>query len=368
MQSFIQGHASDPDWHSALEQALQHTAPADGTANFGFLYISEGFADDLGDILRELKLRTGIAHWVGSVGEAILCTRTEYYDQPALAFLLCEFPENSFEVFKLGQFDPSETLADPLGGLRVAIVHGDPRNAALVDAITDFPQQLGNGYLCGGLTSAESHFYQIADDITEGTLSGVIFNDEVEMVSGLSQGCTPIGPLHTLTECDYHMALTIDRRPAIEVFKEDIGEVLARDIDRAAGYIFAGFPVAGSDTGDYLVRNIVGIDPEHGRIAIGDHMTEGVPIMFCRRDGKSASDDLLRMLNDIKRRLNGRTPRGGIYISCLGRGRHLFGPDAGELNMIADTLGDIPLVGFYANGEIIGHRLYGYTGVLTLFV
>ena len=368
MQQFILGHASDTDWHSALEQALQFTSAPDATPNFGFLYINEGFADDLGDILRELKLRTGIAHWVGSVGEAILCTRNEYYEQAALAILLCEFPADSFEVFDLKNFDPGTTPADPMGGLRVAMVHGDPRNATLADTIDDFPQQLGNGYLCGGLTSAESHFYQIADDITEGTLSGVIFNDEVEMVSGLSQGCSPIGPLHTLTDCDYHMAISIDNRPAMEVFKEDIGEVLARDIDRAAGYIFAGFPVAGSDTGDYLVRNIVGIDPEHGRIAVGDHMTEGVPIMFCRRDGKTASEDMRRMLDDIKRRLNGRTARGGIYISCLGRGRHLFGPGAGEMNLIADALGDIPLVGFYANGEIAGHRLYGYTGVLTLFV
>ena len=75
-----------------------------------------------------------------------------------------------------------------------------------------------------------------------------------------------------------------------------------------------------------------------------------------------------RMLQDIKRRLGDATPRGGIYISCLGRGRHLFGEDNREMKMISDVLGDIPLAGFYANGEIAGHRLYGYTGVLTLFL
>ncbi|NNF97120.1 MAG: histidine kinase, partial [Halobacteria archaeon] len=235
---------------------------------------------------------------------------------------------------------------------------------SLIDTL---PEQLGNGYLIGGLTSSDSHYYQIADDIVEGSLSGVVFTDQVQVVTGLSQGCSPIGPVHTLTESDHHMAISIDDRPALDVFKEDIGEVLARDIDRAAGYIFAGFPVKGSDTGDYLVRNVIGIDPENGLLAIGDHMHNGVPIMFCRRDGKSAIEDMQRMLQSLKDRLPG-PPRGGIYISCLGRGRYLFGEDSEEMQMIRDVLGDIPLVGFYASGEIAGHRLYGYTGVLTLFV
>ena len=187
-------------------------------------------------------------------------------------------------------------------------------------------------------------------------------------ITGLSQGCSPIGETHVLTECDNHMAISIDGRPALDVFKEDIGEVLARDIDRAAGYIFAGFPIKGSDTGDYLIRNVIGIDPENNLLAIGDHMTVNSPIMFCRRDGRTAVQDMQRMLSSVQHRLKGRTPRGGLYISCLGRGRHLFGDNAREMNMISEVFGDIPIAGFYANGEIAGQRLYGYTGILTLFL
>ena len=135
---------------------------------------------------------------------------------------------------------------------------------------------------------------------------------------------------------------------------------------RAAGYIFAGFPIKGSDTGDYIVRNLVGIDPDNKLVAVGDYLNAGDTIMFCRRDIRSAYEDLVRMLRDIKGRL-GRPPKGGVYYSCLGRGAHMFGENSEELKTIRQELGDIPLVGFFANGEISHNRLYGFTGVLTLF-
>ena len=126
-------------------------------------------------------------------------------------------------------------------------------------------------------------------------------------------------------------------------------------------------PIPSSDTGDYLVRNLVGIDPEQNLVAIGDFVEEGTSIMFCKRDGDTARDDMQRMLADLGQRAT--TPiKGGVYYTCLGRGRYQFGEDSEELKMIRDELGDFPLVGFFANGEISHHRLYGYTGVLTLFV
>jgi small ligand-binding sensory domain FIST len=186
--------------------------------------------------------------------------------------------------------------------------------------------------------------------------------------TGLTQGCSPIGPKRTITEVSRNIVLRIDGRPALEIFKEDIGETLAADLARTAGYIFAALPVVGSDTGDYLVRNIVGIDAENGLIAIGDLPQKGTQIMFCRRDGTTARDDLVRMLKQIKDRTSKAKPRGALYFSCLGRGRHTFGTNSEELGFIQEEFGDLPLVGFFANGEISHQRLYGYTGVLTVFL
>ena len=102
-------------------------------------------------------------------------------------------------------------------------------------------------------------------------------------------------------------------------------------------------------------------------IAIGEMVQPGSSVLFCRRDARTAREDMARMLESIRKGLYTR-PRGGVYYSCLGRGASLFGPDSGELRMIRDALGEFPLVGFFCNGEISHNRLYGYTGVLTLFV
>jgi len=364
MERFLLAQSHLIDWQLALDECLQQLDDLPAEVSLGFLYITDSFASHLGDLLRTLRDRTPVAHWVGTVGMAICCTRTEYNEQPAMVMLVTDIPRDKFHLFT----SASDLAAlPPANGVRVAVVHGDPRNGQISTVIQKFPDAIGNGYLVGGLTSSNSHHFQIADQIVEGNLSGVILNEEVAVISGLTQGCSPLGPVHELTEADSNIAISIDRRPALDVMKEDIGEVLSRDLNRIGGYIFAGFPVADSDTGDYLVRNLMGIDPNSGAIAIGDYLQTNAPIMFCKRDGKTAIEDLEHMVTKLKSRATG-TIKGGLYFTCLGRGQHMFGRPHREMEIIADILGDIPIVGFYANGEIAGNRLYGYTGVLTLFL
>jgi len=118
---------------------------------------------------------------------------------------------------------------------------------------------------------------------------------------------------------------------------------------------------------DYLVRNLTGIDPANKLIAIGDNPQPGQTMMFCKRDLQSARGDLLRMIYDLKDDLK-EPPKAALYHACIGRGQPMFGEQGAELKLIREHLGDIPLVGFFANGEIARNRLYGYTGVLTVFV
>jgi len=364
MDRFLVAHTSAAHSQEALQACLVQLGEVPAEANIGFVYATDECAGDLAGMLRLLKEHTGVEHWIGTVGMGICANTREYYDVPALAVMVGALPPEAFTVIHNGEDLPAASDTD---GVRVAIVHGDPRNGQLPGLIEELPERLGNGYLIGGLTSSETYFYQVADDITEGQLSGLILDDQVSVVTGLSQGCTPISPVHEVTECQRNIAVRIDDRPALDVFYEDIGEILARDLSRVAGYIFAGFPVRGADNGDYLVRNLVGIDPNNRLLAVGDHLHSGEPIMFCRRDGQTAVEDLQRMVSDVKGRLSGPA-KGAVYYSCVGRGRSLFGEDSEELRLIADALGDdVPLVGFYANGEISGNRLYGYTGVLTLF-
>ena len=176
-----------------------------------------------------------------------------------------------------------------------------------------------DGFLVGGLTVGEGTPHRA--DLGGASLSGAAFSPAVvEMATGLSQGCTPLTEPRIATEVQQNILIEIDGRPALDVLMEDIGPELASDLSQCAGVIFAARPVPGSDTADYTVRNLVGIDPEQKLVAIGDLLEDGDPIMFCRRDSESAVVDMRRMAGDLKRRIGDKPVRGGIYISCAARG------------------------------------------------
>lgn len=373
MERFLVASSTASDWQASVDECLDQLGSQASTQNLGFVYTTDAHCENLGAITSRFQAKTGVQHWVGTTGLGILCTGQEHYEVPAINVMLCRFPEDAFRVFPaiqddLEDFDKANRswVEHTLGNF--AIVHGDPTNPKLRQLIPAFSEALNGGYLVGGLTSSNTRNVQIADSVTSGGLSGVVFSDQVAVATGLSQGCSPIGPQHTITQAEQNIAITIDDRPALDVFREDIGESLAGDLSRVAGYVFVGFPIVGSDTGDYVVRNLVGIDPQNKVLAIGELLEAGDQIMFCRRDSETAREDLLRMVRDVKERVGGAEPKGAVYYSCLGRGRYTFGENSEELRSIQRELGDVPLVGFFANGEISHDRLYGYTGVLTLFV
>jgi small ligand-binding sensory domain FIST len=368
MPAFRYGHAGAADWREAADACLAQLGQ--GPGSLGFLYATDHLADHLGDILALMKSATGVPHWVGTVGLGVCASGREYLDEPAIAAMVGDFEPGAFNVFSgVTCAADLEPLQLKCGGAapNFAIVHADPHNREIPELVAKLAGKVESGFLVGGLTSSRRQNFQVADGMTEGGISGVSFADSVTIATRLTQGCSPIGPKHVITACQQNVIITLDGRPALEVFQEDIGEALSRDLNRVGGTIFAGLPIAGSDTGDYLVRNLVGIDPANKLIAIGELVQPNGTVMFCRRDTKTANEDMTRMLESIRQGMFSR-PSGGIYYSCLGRGASLFGPDSEELKMIRDALGDFPLVGFFCNGEISHNRLYGYTGVLTLFV
>lgn len=355
-------------WRDATQQCITQLGEIPATANLGFIYVTDLLSGHMQDILTLLKESTGVLHWVGSTGIGVCASKQEYLDCPAIAIMLGEFPQDSFRVLasirNLDELDHEFSI-----GSRPAyfgIVHGDPKNQQMLGLIEKFAARMESGFVVGGLSSSRQTNVQVADGVTQGGLSGAVFVSDVSLTTRLTQGVSPLGGVHLITECDENIIVSIDNRPALDVLMEDLGEVLSEDLGRLSNYIFFGLPITGSDSGDYLVRNLIGIDVEQKLLAIGDRVVIGGQIVFCRSDVASAVNDMQRMLDDIKAGIKG-TPRGGVYFSCLGRGKNMFGPDSEELKMISRALGDIPLVGFFANGEISHNRLYGYAGVLTVF-
>jgi small ligand-binding sensory domain FIST len=374
MSPFRYGHAADADWRVAADRCLTQLGPVPAEAALGFLYVTDSLSDILEEILEVFRAATGVPEWVGCVGMGICATGVEYYAEPAIAVMLGEFAPTDFRVFSGLNALEDLTRLDTQHGewLRdsppyLGVVHGDPSHGFTEEVIQALALRTSANFLVGGLASARGDAATVGNGVSRSGLSGVLFSDRVRLITRLTQGCTPIGPHHRITEAQRNILIRLDGEQAIDVLKRDIGEPLASDLSAIGGVIFAGLPIQGSDTGDYLVRNLVGIDPNHGLIAIGDLVETGHDLLFCRRDAETAREDLIRMLRGMKGRLS-ELPRGGIYVSCLGRGANLFGSASEELKLIASVLGDIPIVGFYANGEISQDRLYGYTGVLTLFL
>jgi small ligand-binding sensory domain FIST len=368
---FSQAFATGGDWQAICEGLVAQLGTLPSGAGLGFLYASDSLADQLGALVSGLRIKTGVPHWVGSLGSGICATGLESYDTPAAAVMVTDLDPERFRLVPSARRDFSDFLARTAAWrmrhlASVAVVHGDPSNGrtpAMIEALAD---GLDGGYLVGGLTSSAGPLLQVTDEPVSGGVSGVLLAGDVPFVTGLTQGCSLLGRRHTVGTCQRNVIATLDDRPALDVLRETLGGVTDAELAHLGGQVFAALPVAGSDRPDYLVRNLVGIDPDQGLVAIGDLVEQGQPIQFARRDRDSAKADLVRMVRDLKHRLPGPA-KGALYHTCLGRGRHLFGDDSAELRLVEQELGPVPLVGFYANGEISHRRLYGYTGVLSVF-
>lgn len=360
---FTVAHGRADHWGLAAKACLEGIAAAAPEANLGVLYATEGFGADLPSILTFLRETTRIQRWVGGVAPGVIAGTTEYRDCGALAVMVGSVPDRAASCFS--GLDVAAMRARLGGeGVHVALVHGDPRNPGL-PALIDAAAGQG-GFLVGGLMSSAGPPAQVAENVCSGGLSGLLLSSEVEVLTGLSQGCSPMGVEHVVTESWEGVVMGLDGLPALDVLKAEAGDLIARDPRRAAGYIHVGLPVVGSDTPDYMVRSLVGIDPRQGWLAVADRVAVGQRLVFVRRDANAAQRDMKRMLDGMARRLDGRPVRAAVYVSCVGRGKHMFGDEGAEMELIRAALGDIPVVGFFANGEISRDRLYGYTGVLAV--
>ena len=374
--AFKAGHGAGENWASCVKACTDALGAPPPGANLGLLYATDALAGDLSSVLTFLRERTNIEHWVGNIGFGVAASGVEYHDRPAVSVLTAALPEAAFRILapvtNQAGADAIEAFAEQQANWLAqhqglfGVVHGDPPNQTMAEIVA-LAAARSSSFLAGGLTASRGPHHQIAERVTEAGLSGVLFAPGVPVAVGLTQGCSLIGAARTITEAEGDVIAAIDGRPALEVFKEEIGELLAHDLRRVGGYIFAAFPVADSDTGDYLVRNLTGIDPNQGWISVAEPVEAGRRIQFCRRDHDAALNDLKRMVRDVKARA-GAAPRAGLYFSCIARGPSLFGSESEELRLIEAELGEIPLAGFFGNGEIFNNRLYTHTGVLVLFL
>jgi small ligand-binding sensory domain FIST len=372
MTNFRAASAESDHWGLAAKSCLERLAPLPIGANLGFVYVTEGFVDDLSSIIVFLRETTSIERWVGGVGFGVFGPEEEIRGRNALAIMVGAVDAEAVRSF--AGFDPTDRdqfLAEHGAWLAkqtnvTALVHGDPSTPQIPTVVADLAAT-GRAFLVGGLTVPGEGDRQVCGRVGHESVSGLLMGDGMALATGLTQGCSPIGGRHRITEAVNNVVMQLDGISALQTLKAEAGDLIARDLKRAAGYIHVAQPIAGSDQSDYVVHGLLAIDPTHGWLAIDSEVTVGDPLLFVRRDPKEAQKDLRRMLDGLARRLAGRTIQGGVYISCVARS-HLFGEEGLEIEMIRKILGDFPMVGFSASGEICYDRLYSFTGVLALFL
>jgi small ligand-binding sensory domain FIST len=418
MKLFPFGHATHPQWQMAAGLVLaqvraQMALPSYASSpTLALLYITDHYAGAAQDILDHLGAELPeVTDWSGTVGVGIASSNVEYFDEPALALMLCELPSHHYRVFSgVAPLGVGEGMGfEPF----TALVHADGQTPDLTELITEMAGRTATGYLFGGLASSRAQTVQFAvggngnmrgqgaaRGVFSGGLSGVAFGEDVSLVSRVTQGCQPIAAQRVITGAKGNVITELDGEPALDVLLDDTG--ISLDEPEAAiaqlRMTLVGLTAEGADavgrTGsfgaDVVVRHIIGLDPGRRAVAVAERVSEGMRMAFCTRNAQAARADLIRICAEIREELEPqemslatasalaapapdgspspeRRIAGAVYVSCAGRGGPHFGGPSAELQIVRHALGDVPLVGFFAGGEIARHHLYGYTGVLTVF-
>ena len=418
MKMFPYGHATHPQWMMAaglVLAQLRAQMALHGYANaptLGLLYITDHYAGEAQAILDHLGGELpGITDWSGTVGVGVASNNVEYFDEPAMAVMLCELPTDQYRVF-------SGVAPLSLGfEAHTALVHADGNTLDLSELIEEMAARTATGYLFGGLSASRTRTVQFAAagdgnirgqggarGVFSGGLSGVAFGADVHLVSRVTQGCQPLSGLRRITAGEKNLVLELDGQPALDVLLQELG-VSLDDPHRALAKIRQtlvglqrsadadggeGVGRAGNFGNDVIVRHIIGLDPARRGIAVADQVIVGMQMAFCQRSVQAARADLVRVCAEIREELEplelsmetasalaasgldaaphpARRIAGAIYVSCSGRGGPHFGGPSAEMQIVRRALGDVPLVGFFAGGEIARNHVYAYTGVLTVF-
>ena len=422
MKLFPYAHATHPQWQMAAalvlaqlraQMALHGYAQSPTLA---LLYMTDHYAGAAPDILEHLQAELPlVTDWSGTVGVGIVSNNVEYWDEPAMALMLLELPTDQYRVF---------SGIAPLGlgfEAHTALVHADPETADLGELIDEMSARTDSGYLFGGLSSSRTQALQFAvggdgnirghgaaSGVFSGGLSGVAFGPDIGLVSRVTQGCMPVSKVRVVTEADHNLVIALDGVPALDVMLGDlsvsldkpqealeavratlVGLVRPQD-DDAPTTLSTAIRNTGNFGDDVVVRHIIGLDPARRGVAVADRVDVGAQLVFCQRSMQAARADLTRICAEIREELEpqeqaletahalqaselesaphpARRIAGAVYVSCTGRGGPHFGGTSAELQLLRRALGDVPLVGFFAAGEIAHHHLYGYTGVLTVF-
>lgn len=239
-----------------------------------------------------------------------------------------------------------------------------------------FPGAPKIGGLASGGTSPGTNVLFLNDETFDGGAVGLVLGGDIAIDTVVAQGCRPIGETMQVTGCRGNLLFEIDGEPALQVLQELVADLDERDQRLARTALFVGVLMdefrEQHQVGDFLIRNLIGVDPQRGAIAVGENLQEGMQLRFHVRDAETSAEDLHAMLDMYSQAAEGQKDvAGALLFSCLGRGENLYGEPNFDTGVLAEHLGELPTGGFFCNGEIgpVGGStfLHGYTSSFGFF-
>ncbi len=272
-----------------------------------------------------------------------------------------------------------DTFGNDLNTARGLILLPEPYSFNLVPVLEGlnrfFPHVPLVGGVCGGGGQAGENALYFGDRFLDRGLCGVAIHGDIEVDTLVAQGCRPLGEPYFITSCRGNVLRELDGKSALRAMRELFQRLPQQDQERFRTGLLLGI---GMDTesdvyemGDFVMRNILGIDPKSENVGISAHLSEHQVVQFHVRDGRAASEDLRSMLEAYTASVGDSQVVGGLLFSCVGRGSGLFGVPNHDTAMFSEMIGNAPLGGFFGNGEIGPVRgqsyLHGFSSSFALF-
>ena len=393
--------ATDTSLQGAVEAIAGQLRDCD-PADLALVFASASYASDLPRLLPLLRQSLQARHWLGCLGGGVVGTGSdrvphELEQEPALSVTLLHLPGAELQPFAidptaLPDLDgPAQPWLDLLGA------GGDPDRSArlagrgsmllLLDPTCPAVNDLISGldYACpatvkvGGIASPHSapHASLLFDERVVGGAVGCLIQGAWSLEPVVAQGCRPIGPVFEVEQAQRNVVLQLSgggrsRRSPVAALQAILTELSPEDRELVKHSLFLGvgqqsFGLPGQleeeEPAAFLVRNLIGVDPRNGAVAVAERMRVGQQVQFQLRDGEASQRELRQLLAEQARR--SPKPLLGLLFACLGRGRGLYGCNDGDVLPCAEIFPDLPLAGAFCNGEIgpVGGttHLHGYT-------
>ena len=382
--------STHPELETALREAVTRAQAGlageggEAGATLAVVFVSAAYGEAIRPALDSLADTLGIDGVIATTAEGVLAGDTEHESGPAVAVWLARLPGAVVEIFAL------EYVGNPDGGSFIGwpaeleggwpegagmLLLADPFSFPVDSFISGMEQDHPGVPIIGGMASGGrvpgSNTLVAGRHLSDCGAVGVVVGGSARLRPVVSQGCRPIGRPMVITRAEENVIVELGGRPALERLREVYGELSEADRQLVRSSLHVG-RVASEyqdrfQRGDFLVRNVVGADPESGMIAVGDLVRTGQTVQFHVRDADTAHEDLLHLLTLGP---SESPPAGALVFTCNGRGTRLFPAAHHDARCLQDALGPVPTAGFFAQGEIgpIGKRnfLHGFTASIAL--